>query len=153
MKESEYKSYILTDTETDKYLEHTLKSLKKFNSEKTHVTTIDITQIFKKQLLGKQMKENKLELRCNHLADLMGWVSYKGQATDRTGTSDRLYLKQGAGWTAEIKKPDGDGVQSEGQKIEEQYLKSRGVPYYLIESLEEFRTAILIEEDKILRRQ
>lgn len=96
------------------------------------------------------MKETELELNCKKLAEAMGWVGYKGFG--RVGAPDKIFLKHGAGWTAEIKKPDGEGIQSKAQKVEEEYLRNRHVPYYLIESLEEFKVAILKEEEKLNRR-
>jgi len=93
------------------------------------------------------MTESELELECKNLAEAMGWAVYKGFG--RNGAPDKIFMKDNAGWTAEIKSPDGKGVQGKDQKIEEDYLKARGVPYYLVESLEEFRTAILEEESKL----
>lgn len=93
------------------------------------------------------MKETELEFDCRNLAELMGWVAYKGSG--RVGAPDKIFLKNGRGWTAEIKRPnDPSSKQRPGQIREQRFLTSIGVPYYLIRSLDDFKKAILNEESK-----
>ena len=95
------------------------------------------------------MKETEFENDCKTLANLMGWLCYKGQATDRNGAADILLMKDNHGFAVETKKPNETKKQRKSQVIEEQRCKERGVPYYLVNSLEEFKQAILTEESKL----
>lgn len=89
------------------------------------------------------MKESALELDCKKLANALGWAVYKGSG--RNGAPDKIFLKDRAGFTAEMKRPG--KKRSPDQEREAQYLDVRGVPCYLIDNLEDFRKALLIEEN------
>lgn len=89
--------------------------------------------------------ESDFEKDCRELAEAMGWVVYKGVGVN--GAPDKIYLKDGRGWTAEKKTPDGQ--QSFAQMVEQARLKKKGVPYYLVSNLKQFKDAIL--EQEILR--
>jgi len=91
------------------------------------------------------MKESKLEKNCRDLAEAMMWAVYKGFG--RIGASDKILLKDGRGFTAEIKTDV--GIESELQKNDAQYLKLRGVPRYVIRNLEDMKNALLTEQYKL----
>lgn len=92
-------------------------------------------------------KESSIEGQGNQLAFMLGWANYKGQATDRNGAADRIYMKLGRGFVVEWKRP-GKG-QRKTQKTEQRLCKKLGIPYYVCSSLEQFREVLLIEESKI----
>lgn len=91
------------------------------------------------------MNERELKQHCRQLAEAMGWVYYPG--TGRNGAPDQLYMKSGRGFTVEAK--IGNNKQDPDQVIEETYITTRDVPYYLVRTLEEFRIVILNEEGKL----
>jgi len=89
--------------------------------------------------------EAELKRLSGQLAIAMGWAWFDGVGPN--GTADKIYLKQNRGWTAEFKTEI--GVQSSDQKTEQKRMEKLGIPYYLIRSLEDFREAILTEEEKL----
>lgn len=90
------------------------------------------------------MKESTLERLCGQLAESMYWVTYKGQG--RNGSSDKIFLKGGRGFTVEFKTET--GKRSKVQDNEKNLLNSRRVPHYLVRNLLEFREVLLQEEAK-----
>ena len=88
-------------------------------------------------------KEQDLELDCADLAAMLGWIAYKGHG--RTGAPDKIFLKGRSCFTCEMKKPG--EPQRKSQKDEEKILKLKGIPYYVIETTEQFRQALLTEEE------
>ena len=92
-------------------------------------------------------KESSIEGQGNQLAFMVGWANYKGQATDRNGAADRIYMKQGRGFVVEWKKPG--GRQRKTQKTEQKLCVKLGIPYYVCSSLNQFRKILLTEEDKL----
>ena len=94
------------------------------------------------------MKETKQEGLGNDLAWALGWANSKGQATDRNGAADRIYMKQGHGFVVEWKK-NSTSKQRQTQKTEQKLCEVRGIPYYVCHSLEQFRDVLLTEESKL----
>lgn len=95
---------------------------------------------------GTQLKdEAELKRLAGQLAIAMGWAWFDGVGVN--GAADKIYLKQNAGWVAEFKTKI--GTQSTDQEDEQIRMAKLGIPYYLIRTLEEFRTAILTEERKL----
>lgn len=90
------------------------------------------------------MKESTLEKLCANLAESMYWVPYKGHG--RNGSSDKVFLKCGHGFTVEFKTET--GKRSKVQHNEKDLLNSRRVPHYLVRNLLEFREVLLQEEAK-----
>lgn len=88
------------------------------------------------------MRESELERLCTDLAESMYWVYYKG--TGRNGSSDKIYLKCGRGFTVEFKTET--GKRSDVQNNERDLLKKRKVPHYLVRNLVEFKHVLLFEE-------
>ena len=93
------------------------------------------------------VRETDIEYLCFELADRMGWSAFKGDGPP--GAPDKIFLKEGLGFTAEIKRKG--NKQQSNQIIQECNLTYRGVPYYLIYTLEQFKDAILIEEIKLTK--
>lgn len=92
------------------------------------------------------MKESKIEAQCRQLAILTGWIVYKG--LDGTGSPDRIFLKEGRGFTVEFKRSKSSKLRT-AQVIERDRLGECGVPYYVCWSLDGFRELLIIEENKI----
>ena len=90
------------------------------------------------------MKESELERSCGLLAESMYWVPYKGQG--RNGSSDKIFLKGGRGFTVEFKTET--GKRSDVQDNERTLLGKRKVPHYLVRNLKKFREVLLLEESK-----
>lgn len=88
-------------------------------------------------------KEQDIELDCADLAAMLGWIAYKGHG--RVGAPDKIFLKGRSCFTVEMKKP-GES-QRKTQKDEQQVLEMHNVPYYVVESTEQFRKVLLIEEE------
>lgn len=92
-------------------------------------------------------RETANETAGNQLAWMMGWLNYKGQATDRNGASDRIYMKQRHAFCVEWKRKN--GARRKTQKTEQKLCNDHGVPYYFCDSLESFRDVLLLEESKL----
>lgn len=90
------------------------------------------------------MKETDIEKDCADLAEMIGWVAYKGSG--RVGAPDKIFLKQGRGFTCEMKVPGKS--QSQAQIDEQEILESKGIDYYLIDNLQDMRAALLEQESK-----
>ena len=94
------------------------------------------------------MKESKIEAQCRRLAILTGWVVYKG--LDGAGAPDRIFLKDGRGFTVEFKR-DKYSKLREAQVTERVRLTKCGVPYYVCWSLDDFKEILITEETKLCR--
>lgn len=93
------------------------------------------------------MKESDLQNYSRQLSERMGWMWAKGAG--RNGVADDWFMKQGRGFVVEFKTTGKKSGQRFGQKIEQENCGKCGVPYYLIDTLEEFKDVLLIEEAKI----
>lgn len=92
------------------------------------------------------MTESELKLDARKLAEAMGYVVFDGLSSDRLGVADKLFMRDGRGFVVEFKIIG--GIWADEQKIENVYCSSRGVPYYLCWTLEEFKDVLLTEEKK-----
>lgn len=90
------------------------------------------------------MKESELESLSGLLAESMYWIKYKGVGDN--GSSDKIFLKGGHGFTIEFK--TAIGTRSDVQDNERKRLKKRKIPHYLVRTLQQFREALLLEEAK-----
>jgi len=90
-------------------------------------------------------KEQDLELDCKDLAEMLGWIAYKGHG--RPGAPDKIFLKGRSCFTVEVKRPNETAKQRETQKKEQKILDAKGIPYYVVNSIEQFREVLIIEEE------
>lgn len=91
------------------------------------------------------MKETDIEKDCADLAEMLGWIAYKGSG--RVGAPDKIFLKQGRGFTCEFKRPG--ETQSDNQLDEQTILEAHGIDYYVIDNLNDMRKALLEQEDML----
>lgn len=81
---------------------------------------------------------------CRKLAERMGYVVYKGSG--RPGAPDKILIRDSFAFVVEVKKPK--GIQSDAQKREQKYCKSRGVDYHIVRSVKQFADILLSYEKR-----
>ncbi len=92
------------------------------------------------------MKQSELEKQCWKLANLNGWVSYKG--TECVGAPDRIFLKKGRGFCVEFERSMLLGGRTSAQVNEAIRLKEFGVPCYVVNSFQHFKKVVRKENNK-----
>jgi len=88
--------------------------------------------------------ESKIQSKIIKYAELKGWLYIKIIKASESGHADILFFKSGKTLFCEIK--NDIGIQSELQKYREKQFKNEGFNYYIVRSLEEFKT--IIENEK-----
>jgi len=91
--------------------------------------------------------ESKIESDCVKLAEMFGWIAWKGSS--RHGGTDQIFMRNGYGFVVEFKTKT--GRHKTHQQNEAKLQIEAGNPFYLVRSVTEFRD-ILCRENKRSKR-
>lgn len=90
------------------------------------------------------MKEGALELLDTQLAEIMGWIKFKGSGVD--GAADSIYVKKGRCFMVERKKPR--KKQQPNQVRFQALITANGTDYYVVDDTDqEIMRTILIKQE------